>query len=335
MRLPAVVAHGLPAVVAHADWGTAPGKRQVAVAVRQGDGRYLAGPARRVGPDGGVLQRMGVPGERPPGAVVLGFDFPIGLPRRYAELVGLVDFRSALPGFGSGEWADFYRVAASREEIGLRRPFYPATPGRRGDRARHHLYEALGLDGPALLRRCERPGAEALFWTLGGRQVGKAAIDGWREVLAPALRDGRQDVALWPFDGPLGQLVEQGALVAAETYPREFYGHLGVSFARGPGPAPRSKRRQEDRLGNAAALLAWTDKTGTVLAPALRDAIAGGFGPGGGGEDRFDSVVGLFGMLNVVLGRRDPGVPAGDEAVRRVEGWILGRSPVSDRRSPV
>jgi len=31
-------------------------------------------------------------------------------------------------------------------------------------------------------------------------------------------------------------------------------------------------------------------------------------------------------MLNVVLGARDPGVPAGDEAVRRVEGWILGRS---------
>jgi len=273
----------LPAVVAHADWGTAPGKRQVAAAVRQDDGRYLAGPARQVGVEGGVLQRMGVARERPPGAVVLGFDFPIGLPRAYAELVGVADFRSALPGFGSGEWADFYRVASSREEIGLRRPFYPATPGGKGDRAWHHLHQALGLDRAALLRRCERAGAEALFWTLGGRQVGKAAIDGWRAVLAPALRDRDRDldVAVWPFDGPLDELVGRRDVVVVETYPTEFYGHLGVSFARVPGSPPRGKRRRADRRGNAAALLGWADGTGMVLAPALREAIAGGFGPGG------------------------------------------------------
>jgi len=35
-------------------------------------------------------------------------------------------------------------------------------------------------------------------------------------------------------------------------------------------------------------------------------------------------------MLNVLLGRRDPGVPAGDEPVRRVEGWILGRTAAMD-----
>ena len=45
-----------------------------------------------------------------------------------------------------------------------------------------------------LLRRCERGGnghkqACCLFWTLGGNQVGKAAIIGWRDVLAPALRN--------------------------------------------------------------------------------------------------------------------------------------------------
>ena len=316
----------LPAVVAHADWSVAPGKRQVAVAVRQGDGRYLAGPVQKVGVGGGLLGRIGVPRERPAGAVVLGFDFPIGLPRAYAALVGVVDFRSALPGFGSGEWADFYLVATSREEVGWRRPFYPATPGGKGDRARWHLHEALGLDDAALLRRCERPWAEALFWTLGGRQVGKAAIDGWRGLLAPALRDGRLDVAVWPFDGPLDELVARGGVVVVETYPRELYGHLGVSFLRAPGSPPRSKRRQADRSANAAALLGWAEASGTVLARALREAVVSGFGPGAGGEDQFDAVAGLFGMLNVLLGGRDPGVPAGDEAVRRVEGWILGRS---------
>ena len=316
----------LPAVVAHADWGSAPGKRQVAVAVRQGDGRYLAYPPGQVGRQGGLLERMGVPAARPAGGVVLGFDFPIGLPRAYAALAGIAAFRGALAGLGTGEWADFYRVAARREEVGLRRPFYPDTPGRKGDRARRHLHEALGLDAAGLLRRCDRPWAEALFWTLGGRQVGKAAIDGWRELLAPSLRGGRLDLALWPFDGQLHELAGRRGVVVAETYPRECYGHLGVSFAPTPTSPHPGKRRQADRRRNAPALLGWAAGTQTALAPGLGAAIVDGFGPGGDGEDRFDAVVGLFGMLNVLLGRREAGVPADDEAVLRVEGWILGRA---------
>ena len=53
-----------------------------------------------------------------------------------------------------------------------------------------------------------------------------------------------------------------------------------------------------------------------------RYACVGACGPGG--EDPFDAVAGLFGMVNVLLGRRAAGVPGRDEAVRRVEGWILG-----------
>jgi hypothetical protein len=56
----------------------------------------------------------------------------------------------------------------------------------------------------------------------------------------------------------------------------------------------------------------------------LIDEIEDGFGPGGG-DDRFDAAVGLFGMLNVVLGRRPSGEPD-DPVVRRIEGWILGQS---------
>lgn len=37
------------------------------------------------------------------------------------------------------------------------------------------------------------------------------------------------------------------------------------------------------------------------------------------------TVVGLFGMLNVVLGFKPEGEPPGEE-VRRIEGWILGQS---------
>jgi hypothetical protein len=317
------VSEYLPRVVAHADWGVGAAKRWVAVASLGPQGRYRALAPRPVGRDGGVLERLGVPGS-PAGGLVVGFDFPIGLPRRYAELAGIGDFRRALDGFGQGRWAEFYQVAAVAEQIGLYRPFYPLTSGAKGERARWHLHRALGLRAEELLRRCDRQGAEALFWTLGGRQVGKAAIDGWRSVLVPALRDPELRVVLWPFDGDLGELVARGGVVVAETWPRECYRHLGVSFAPAPGSPRGSKRRQADRRRNAPALLAWAAATGTELAPELAAAVADGFGPAPGGEDPFDAVAGLFGMVNVLLGRRAAGVPGEDEAVRRVEGWILG-----------
>lgn len=42
------------------------------------------------------------------------------------------------------------------------------------------------------------------------------------------------------------------------------------------------------------------------------------------GNDAFDAVIGLFGMLEVVLGYRATGEPI-DKAVSDIEGWILGQ----------
>jgi hypothetical protein len=78
-------------------------------------------------------------------------------------------------------------------------------------------------------------------------------------------------------------------------------------------------------VANAPALLAWARDARVRLTPALRAELREGFGSSADGEDRFDAAVGLFGMLNVVLGRRLPGDPA-DDGVRKVEGWILGQS---------
>jgi hypothetical protein len=50
--------------------------------------------------------------------------------------------------------------------------------------------------------------------------------------------------------------------------------------------------------------------------PDLVEAIQDGFGPAKDGEDPFDAVVGLFLMLDVLLGYRQDGAPD-DEAVRR------------------
>jgi quercetin dioxygenase-like cupin family protein len=248
--------------------------------------------------------------------VFVGFDFPIGLPVAYARRAGIDSFLEALPSLGD----DFYDPAVRPDEVSLRRPFYPRRPG---SAKQQHLLDGLGAGSTEeLLRRCERrtderPSASPLFWTLGPKAVGKAAITGWRDVLAPALRDSRLDLSLWPFDGRLDDLFAPGRVVVAETYPTEVYGHLGVGFAgtRKADPAARA--------ANGRLLLAWARQTGLEISTDLTRQLAAGF-PGAGGDDRFDAVVGLFGMLNVVLNRRGPGDPD-DELVRRVEGWILGQ----------
>jgi hypothetical protein len=131
------------------------------------------------------------------------------------------------------------------------------------------------------------------------------------------LRDGL-DLKLWPFDGRLDELLARHRFVVTETYPAEFYRHLGLNLKGGKG-------EQIVRRSNARPLLAWVSTAGVELDPALRAQIEDGFGAGASGDDRFDAVVGLFGMLNVVLGRRPSGEPD-DDSVRRIEGWILGRT---------
>lgn len=331
-----------PTLVVHADWGSAPTKRWMARATLAGDGCYTAHAPEPAGQPGTLVRRL-LADAGPSGCILLGFDFPIGLPARYAGRVGARDFLDLLVKLGQGEWSDFYTVAERPDQISLSRPFYPLRSGPTGQTRLVHLLDGLGLESADDLRRqCERarPGRRAacpLFWTVGGQQVGKAAICGWKEVLGPALSSGA-DVAMWPFDGPLDKLYSPGRAVIAETYPAEFYTHLGVSFRRaGLGTPPKDrlytsrsplrsgKRVQRDRAANARALLAWARDAGVRLGPTLRAEIRDGFGASGDGEDRFDAAVGLMGMLNVVLKRRPPGDP-GDEQVRKIEGWILGQA---------
>jgi hypothetical protein len=309
----------LPSLIAHADWSKHARKRFMATATLQPDDRYRAYAPRLVGPLKSF--RECAEAEADDGPLLLGFDFPIGLPAAYAARAEIDDFVEALPRFGSGRFASFYDVADSANQINLTRPFFPFFANRPSDRSRQQLLAGLGLAWCDLLRRCDRasetrPAACALFWTLGGQQVGKAAIVGWRDLLAPALRAGR-DLRLWPFDGKLEELMARCRFVIAETYPAEFYRHLELRMAVGKG-------KQEVRQANAERLLAWAKGLGVELEGCLIKQINDGFGADARGDDRFDAAVGLFGMLNVVLGQRAPGEPD-DPAVRRIEGWILGQ----------
>jgi hypothetical protein len=58
---------------------------------------------------------------------------------------------------------------------------------------------------------------------------------------------------------------------------------------------------------------------------ALHDMIHAGFGADAAGEDRFDSLIGLLGLIGVVDGKRPDFIPA-DPMIRTWEGWVLGQT---------
>ncbi len=251
--------------------------------------------------------------------LALGADLPLGLPRHYAATrpeAGFIPFLSRLTS-GSA----FFDVAAHIEEVGPERPFYPLR-GVRGVRQAPHA-AALGLTGPLALRRLcdhatsERPAGAPLFWTLGANQVGKAAVHAWRDMLLPAIGSGLP-LQIWPFDGPFLSLLAPGAVALAETYPAEAMRHFGLRMGG-------SKRRQTDRVALAAPLLAAAAALDAVPDRALAEAIGCGFGADGAGEDRFDSLLGVLCVLNVLAGNRTDAAPD-DDWVLRWEGWVLGQT---------
>jgi hypothetical protein len=311
-----------PALIANCDWSTASNKRWMAVAVRRAD-KFVASAPELVLNTADLLERI-KKRRQEAGPVLVGFDFPIGVPRGYGEASALQDFRTALMTFGYGAWADWFRPAERPSEISVRRPFYPLRSGKRGTVGKYHLTTALQLSDVQLLRCCEQRighqrAACPLFWTIGPNQVGKAAIHGWNEILVRALSSKTTRTALWPFDGELTHLLEHFECVLCETYPAVAYRHLGCCFA------PReSKRNQGHRKSKAQQLRAWFDAREYQLAQDVLAEVENGFGDSVTGEDRFDAFVGLLSMVDVVTGSDVAGVPK-DAYIRRWEGWILGR----------
>jgi len=272
---------------------------------------------RLVGDPAAFLDLLRAEAEGAP--VALGVDLPIGVPRTYAALRPEPGFLGFLDTIRA--WPDFFRVCETLTDIRHDRPFYPARGIKGMTRASHAA--ALGLGGASgLCRACdratlERPAGAPLFWTLGANQSGKAAIAAWRDMLLPAFAQGGA-VRLWPFEGPFRALLAHGTVAVAETYPAEALRHLGIKL-RG------SKRRQSDRAPASEALLAAMIRLHVVPEPALIDALVDGLGRDPAGEDRFDCLLGVLCVINVVEGHRPDDTPD-DPWLTTWEGWVLGQT---------
>lgn len=311
----------MPSRVVHCDWGASSKKRWMATASIAGDS-FVASAPTVVGDTVNLLSRLRhdlADDDR----LLVGFDFPIGIPSAFARKTSVTDFLSFLRSLEDERGTGFFEKCRTPQEVSLERPFYPKSCRTKGAATRQHLTTGLGLAWQDLYRQCERAtstrgSACPLFWTLGGSQVGTAAINGWREVLVPAVGCSLHLVGIWPFGGDLGWLLEHRKTVIAETYPAEAYAHLGFPLKW------NGKRRQERRRDRADNLQNWASDRGVQCDEKLIEDILDGFGAATDGEDRFDAVVGLFGMLDVVLGYRSATVP-NNPVVTSVEGWILGQ----------
>ena len=289
-------------------------KRWVTIARRQG-ALWQASAPRLVGDPAALA--AGLIAERGPAA--LGLDLPLGVPRGFAESRQEADF----PGFLAGltQNLDFFTVSPSLETVSPARPFYPVRGIKGMTRLAHAA--ALGLaDASGLSRLCdrataERPAGAPVFWTLGANQSGKAAISAWRDWLAPALAAGAP-FKLWPFAGTLHELLRPRQLAIAEVYPAEALRHLGLKLAG-------SKRAEAPRRALAPALRDAMAALNVTPDSALAEMIQVGFGSDAAGEDRFDSLIGLLGLIGVIDGRRPDFIPA-DPMIRAWEGWVLGQT---------
>lgn len=283
---------------------------------RRGKSGWTLYRPRLVGPTSTLFERL----QREvgtSGSLLVGFDFPIGVPEAYGKRTGLSGFREGLEEWGKGGWANWFTVCSEPGQIDMRRPFYPSKPG---GRQLCHLTDGLGLSRPELTRKCERStGYRAagcpLFWTLGANQVGKAAISGWQELLIPS----QQQLALWPFEGELRNLMEQHPIIICETYPADVYHRLGINRT------PRwSKRTEAGRVYAGRQIEAWLAAFAGCPETGLVQDVRVGFGCESDAEDRLDALVGLLGMLDVVDGRQLEAPHLGGAAVQW-EGWIVGQ----------
>jgi hypothetical protein len=176
------------------------------------------------------------------------------------------------------------------------------------------------LAGSTFRQGCSKPTGGERGLLISSRRsarsaVGKGALSGWCEVIAPALAQGAR---LWPFDGTLKELTSEPGLIVAETYP-----HRPTISSLHPSEAARAKRSKCPVRAKRLPFLESASRKQVDLSPRLRDQVIDGFGSVAAGEDCFDAFMGVAKMIEVAKGRPKRAASAGPLSLW--EGWILAR----------
>jgi hypothetical protein len=129
----------LPKIIVHSDWSVNPNKRWMCVAVLKGNTYRLSAPTLVTNPEKLVQNHVY---QAKDGGVILGFDFPIGFPKSYADRAGLDKFIDVLPELGKGQWRDFFKLAERPEEISIYGVLSP-NPGNFGSSIITTSYEIM------------------------------------------------------------------------------------------------------------------------------------------------------------------------------------------------
>lgn len=245
------------------------------------------------------------------GPVLIAIDAAIGFPQAaWRRLVAAgITREDNFPGFllGPSLPKGFFEPVSRSEDWSPRHPFVRLPAGRGSRRA----FETAA--GGGFYRRIDLAlGAQPIFVASGiPGTVGSGTRALWQEMIAfgrePAIR-------IWPFHGPLEDLLRGDQPVLAEIYPKACY---GIALAdRLPAIMRRlSKTAAGTRTAAISELreAAWVGRERIVLADL--DAAADC-------EDNFDALLSAAALLRLFLEDSLGDMPAAAEA--RVEGGVLG-----------
>lgn len=311
-----------------ADWSKSRRKREVYAAdVARREVRRLAGPWTA----GGVIEaaRKAAGG----GSALATFDAPIGVPISYWQKLrqissfpdGVGSFPAWLP--EALKTPRYFDNARSPWDWRIEQPFFAIAPGAGGRRV---WEDTLKRAGVATLRRAdELTRAKPVFVTSGiPGTAGSGARELWKELGhmlgAPDAVDRAKDpvgstgadFTIWPFDGPLDELLATNTVVVGEIYPRVAYAlTLSREDAGARTPLQIAKTRRDVRQAALADLQShpWRSE----YAVRLNDLDAAT-----NNEDCFDALFTATGLLRCAL---EGTLLAPDGLIDPVaEGGILG-----------
>jgi hypothetical protein len=264
-----------PRFFVSADWSKDPRKRSVHVADLSERLIY-----RKAQPDwalGSLTALARQLSER--GSVLIGIDLVLGVPRSYWELV-LAEPRYGKPaGFihwleqlsDSGSFFHPANTVRSHEDWRVHRPWFRVPKGHGSLTS----FKKKADDG--FLRLIDRTtGAKPLFIVSGiPGTVGSGTRDFWQELAAGLVSD--RDFGIWPFDGPLPELLSTHGVVLAETYPGLAYAAAVLRcYLDG---TPIVEEEWVDPIAEGSMLLAGpvdpNRKARALSAPGSRSAQAG------------------------------------------------------------